>query len=63
MRTLPDLLTTAEVSEVLKVHPKTLAGWRRRRVGPTFIIVECRVRYPRAALCAYLEANTQTAAS
>jgi predicted site-specific integrase-resolvase len=62
MRNLPDLLTPAEVAEVLKVAVNTLATWRHRGQGPPYIAVESRVRYPRAGLCAWLEENTTTSA-
>jgi hypothetical protein len=58
MRNLPDLMTNAEVAEVLKVSPKTLAVWRFRKQGPPYIAVEGRVRYSRAALCDWLDRNT-----
>ena len=62
MRSLPELLTPYEVSDVLKVHVKTLQTWRRRGQGPAWIAVGRHIRYPRTGLADYLEDNTISAA-
>lgn len=55
-----DLLTTSEAAAVLKVSPGTLPTWRYRRVGPPFTRVGTRfVRYRRADLHAWIEANRE----
>lgn len=61
MRNVPELMTPAEVADVLRVAVNTLATWRFRGQGPPYIAVEGRVRYPRSALCQYLEQNKRVA--
>jgi excisionase family DNA binding protein len=41
------LLTPAEVAQLLKVSVKTLAQWRSQRKGPAYIKVDHSVRYRR----------------
>jgi excisionase family DNA binding protein len=53
----PDLLTPAQVADLLTVPAGTLQQWRHRRVGPPFVHVGRRVRYRRAAVLAWLEAQ------
>lgn len=31
-------LTTQEAAEALRVHPKTLARWRKNNTGPTYVL-------------------------
>lgn len=42
-----DLLTSAEVAEILGVQPNTIKVWRRRRRGPVFESGVNKVRYRR----------------
>ena len=52
------LLTPNQAAEVLQMAPGTLLNWRVRRQGPPFIKVGASVRYDRADLDAWLEAQT-----
>ena len=52
------LLTPNQAAEVLHMAPSTLVNWRVRRQGPPFIKVGGAVRYCRADLDAWLEAQT-----
>ena len=52
------LLTTAEVAEFLRVSTWTVRAWRMQQIGPPFIkIGGWAIRYPWAALVAYLQRN------
>jgi len=54
-----ELMTEAELAALLKVSPKTLANQRTRRVGPPYLKLSGGiVRYSRAAVAAWMEANT-----
>ena len=55
----PELLTPAQVAELLLVHPVTLARWRQERRGPPWIEVESQIRYADSAVRAYLASRTQ----
>lgn len=55
---MPDLLTAAEVAQLLRTTTSALAQDRYRGYGPTFIRVGRRIRYDRATILAYIEANT-----
>lgn len=50
-----EMFTALEVAEMLKVHPKTLARWRRTKIGPKWINVGGLVRYRRDDLDEWLE--------
>lgn len=56
--TTDELLTPAEVAEILRVSEDTLEAWRGKRTGPAWIkLGDARrspVRYPRGDLNAYL---------
>lgn len=51
------LLTPLEVSELLRVKPRTLEDWRQGRSGPSlpFIRLGTRVRYRAADVQALIE--------
>ena len=54
----PERLTTAELATELKRSPETLTRWRRLRVGPPYLRLQGRVLYDRAAVEAWLEAQS-----
>jgi excisionase family DNA binding protein len=53
-----DLLTTAQVAEILGVKVDTIEKWRYQNRGPKFIRVGGLVRYRPSALEEYLQAQT-----
>jgi len=55
-----DLLNPKQTAAYLHVAVATLADWRYRGSGPLFIRAGRRILYRRAALDAWLEANTYT---
>lgn len=57
------LLTPAEVAERLRVAPRTLETWRRRRQGPPSIKVNGVIRYDAVALERWVAERTSTVAS
>lgn len=52
------LLDTAEAARRLGVAAQTLVGWRRRRFGPPFVVLGRLVRYPAAAVEAFIAEKT-----
>lgn len=58
--TLPMLLTTREVSELLKVHPGSLNNDRSAGRGLPFVKIGQRVRYRAEDIAAFLAANLVT---
>jgi Helix-turn-helix domain len=50
-----DLLTTGEVAQLLRRHPRTLRNWRDEGVGPLAIPVGHLWAYRRADVDAYLD--------
>lgn len=53
--TLPDrLLTEDEAADVCNIKPQTLAAWRLRGCGPTFLKLGRSVRYDERDLAAFL---------
>lgn len=48
------LLDTAQVAEVLRVKPATVAEWRRQKRGPDFAIIGGRRLYTREAVLEWL---------
>lgn len=54
---LEELLTPDEVGAILKVTRGVLAQWRHAGVGIPFVKVRKTVRYRRADVQAYLDAN------
>lgn len=55
------LLDTIETSQLIGVHPATLATWRMQGLGPRYIKVGPRkVRYRAEDLDTWLTENTRT---
>ena len=54
------LLTPAEVAEKLRIHPATLAQWRKNGEGPAFTRVGGEFRYTDEAIAAYVSARWET---
>jgi hypothetical protein len=55
---MPELLTPAQVAEVLHTSPAQLAQFRYLGTGPRFVKVGKRVYYTQKALSEFLAANT-----
>lgn len=46
-----ELLTTAQVAELVSIHPATLRGWRMHGEGPKWVRVgKATIRYRRSDL-------------
>lgn len=54
----PNLLTDDQVAEILGIKPHTLAVWRCKGIGPKFIRIGRRVRYPEPGINEFLAAHT-----
>jgi predicted site-specific integrase-resolvase len=49
------LLTPDQAAEVLSISPRTLEGWRRKGVGPPYVIYSSRcIRYSEKTLREWL---------
>lgn len=57
----PELMTTDEVSTMLRTPVKTLHDWTYRRVGPPSVKVGTRRLYARADVLSWLAAQRQSA--
>jgi len=55
--TVPDYLTTDQLSALIGISPITLAQWRRRTLGPAFVRIGRTIRYARADVDAWLAAS------
>jgi len=55
--TSSNLITTAELAEILKRSTATLMRWRRQRTGPPYLRVQGRVLYDRRQVEAWLQAQ------
>ena len=54
----PEYLSSRETAAFIGINIRTLAGWRLRRVGPSFVRVSGNVvRYDRAVLQRWLDAR------
>lgn len=53
---IPGLLTPAEVAAALRVDTKTLASWRFKGTGPTFLKISGLVRYSTEDIQSFLAA-------
>lgn len=51
---MSNTLTEQEVATALRISTKTLQRWRASGVGPVYLKVAGRVRYPQAELVSYL---------
>lgn len=54
---VPELLTSEEVSKLMKISEGTLSNWRNQNRGPTYIKVEGRIRYKLSDIKAYMDAG------
>ena len=54
------LMTPRELAEFLQVDPERLYEWRRKGDGPRFVKLGRDVRYRRADVHAWLEANLRS---
>jgi len=52
------LLTAREAAAFLSLSPATLAAWRVRGGGPSFLKLNRAVRYRKSTLIAWIEVNT-----
>lgn len=52
-----EMLTAAELAELLKIPEGTLAQWRYRGQGPKYFKLGNHVRYQRSEIEEWLEAN------
>jgi hypothetical protein len=57
----PLFLTVAEVSRLLRRHPRTLRNWRVEQRGPRAVRLEGYWAYPRSDFEAYLDSLTAQA--
>lgn len=55
---MPDLLTSGEVAEMLRVSVSTLARWRSSDQGPPFVQIEGSIRYQREAVQKWIDDRT-----
>lgn len=55
--TPPELLTTPEAANILRLKPGTLSKWRWSGDGPTFIKIGAAVRYEPADIQDFIETN------
>ncbi|MBB5057462.1 excisionase family DNA binding protein [Granulicella aggregans] len=60
MRGFDDYLTTAQAAEVMNVTKTTLESWRWSGKGPAYVRLGKVVRYGRAAIQEFIEANVYT---
>lgn len=56
------LLTTTELSALLKRNPETLVRWRRKRIGPPFLALQGRVLYDIRQVQAWLSSHSTSGA-
>lgn len=54
-----DLLNPQEVAEWLQKPPRTLSQWRYLKIGPPYLKVGQSVRYRRADVTAWLDAQSR----
>lgn len=53
-----DLLTVAEVADLLRTSDRTLRRWREEGVGPAYLRIGQRyIRYRRSSVMAWIEAQ------
>lgn len=58
-QTPPLVLLEGEVAELLNVSVHTLRGWRQKKLGPPYAKVGGLVRYRRAEVEKWLDAQTR----
>lgn len=56
-----EFFTPDELSALIKISKNTLKSWRYNGEGPQWVNFGRRVRYEKAAVAAYIEANKQGA--
>ena len=53
----PEIMTPEELAELIRIAEGTLSQWRSRRIGPRYFKVGRHVRYRRADVMAWFEAQ------
>ena len=56
------MLTEKQTARILQVKPQTLATWRTKSLGPSYIKLGSSIRYKRQSLLEYI-ANNQVVTS
>ena len=59
MEQQPDLLTPAELGELLRRPISSLSQWRHRKVGPAYVRVGRRILYRRTEVDRWLRQQEQ----
>lgn len=62
-KTVPKLLDTSEVANLLTNKPNTIEGWRIKGMGPRYIKIGRLVRYRIEDVNAWIEAQERTSTS
>lgn len=50
-----DCITDQDLQRLAGVKPSTMEAWRKRGIGPDYILFGKQYLYPRAAVAAYLQ--------
>lgn len=53
-----NLMTTKEVSKLLRVGEWTLRNWRQKAIGPNYYSMEGNIRYSKANVEQYLNSRS-----
>jgi hypothetical protein len=56
---VPQLVDTNEAAKILDRSPMTLKRWRAEAKGPSYVMIERRVRYDLKVLLDYIQRNTR----
>ena len=56
-----DLLTCSQAAELFGVKDQTLAAWRHKGTGPSYIKIGSGVRYKLSAIYEFIDQNTVSA--
>jgi hypothetical protein len=54
-----DCITEEDLILLTKTKPSTPENWRKRGIGPAYVLIGNRYLYPRAAVAAYVMANVR----
>lgn len=57
---MPELLTTMEAAQRLRLNPQTLNRWRRQGTGPAYVRVGKKILYLEEQIMAWLTAHRET---